>query len=194
VPADVSFADFLRRIRAGDQQAAADLVRRYESAIRVQVRTSLTDPALSRFFDSMDICQSVLASFFLRVAAGEYDLESPQQLLRLLVAMTRNKVAFQARRQRRQRRDYRRVKPTSLEELDALANGLGPAQIIAGRDLLETFRARLSEQERRVADLRAEGHNWPEIAALLGDTAEACRKRFSRAIDRVAHDLGLEEE
>ena len=34
----------------------------------------------------MDVCQSVLKSFFFRTAAGEYDLESAEQLQRLLVA------------------------------------------------------------------------------------------------------------
>jgi hypothetical protein len=78
---DAGFAEFIRRIRAGDAQAAEELVRRYESAIRIAVRTRMTDPALKRHFDSMDICQSVLASFYLRAGAGEYDLAEPAQLV-----------------------------------------------------------------------------------------------------------------
>ena len=97
------FADFLLRIRAGDEQAAAELVRRFEPAIRLEVRMRLGDPRLRRVLDSMDLCQSVLASFFLHVAAGRYDLERPDQLVRLLVAIARNKVAYQARRQRARR-------------------------------------------------------------------------------------------
>ena len=58
-----TFADFLQRIRAGDEQAAAELVSRYESAVRVEVRMRLADSRLRRVFDSMDLCQSVLASF-----------------------------------------------------------------------------------------------------------------------------------
>src|SRR5215470_11467705 len=97
---DNTFADFLGRVRAGDEQAAAELVRRYESAVRIEVRMRLADSRLRRVFDSMDLCQSVLASFFVRVAAGQYELERPEQLVRLLVTIARNKVAFQARRQR----------------------------------------------------------------------------------------------
>jgi hypothetical protein len=55
-----------------------------------EVRRRLNDPSLYPLFDSMDICQSVLASFFLRAAAGEYDLDGPAQLLRLLVGIARN--------------------------------------------------------------------------------------------------------
>ena len=79
---DNTFADFLRRVRAGDEQAAAELVSRYESAVRVEVRMRLADSRLRRVLDSMDLCQSVLASFFVRAAAGQYDLERPEQLVR----------------------------------------------------------------------------------------------------------------
>src|SRR5438477_459861 len=67
-----SFEEFIRRIRSGDQQAAVELVRRYESAIRLEVRLHMSDPNLRRCFDSVDICQSFLGSFFVRVAAGQY--------------------------------------------------------------------------------------------------------------------------
>src|SRR5215813_3804557 len=102
-----TFADFVGLIRAGDEQAAADLVRRYEPIIRVVVRTRLGDRRLRRILDSMDICQSVLASFFVRAAAGQYDLEQPERLVGLLVTLARNKVALQARRQRAGNRDLR---------------------------------------------------------------------------------------
>src|SRR5262245_23455849 len=102
--AETSFVEFIRRIRAGDPQAAVELVRQYEQAIRLEVRMRLCDPRLRRVLDSMDICQSVLASFFVRTAAGQYELEQPDQLIRLLVVMARKKVAFQARKQRAQRR------------------------------------------------------------------------------------------
>src|SRR6476659_4802603 len=104
-----AFADLLERVRGADSDAATELVRKYESAIRVAVRTRLSDPALKRQFDSMDICQSVLASFFLRAAAGQYDLEQPGQLVALLTQMARNKLAMRSRDLYRKRRDVRRT-------------------------------------------------------------------------------------
>jgi len=87
---DSSFADLIRRVRSGDERAAAELVRRYEPAIRRSARVRL-NPRLRRSFDSMDLCQAVLCSFFVRVAAGQYDIDAPEQLLKLLGAMVRNK-------------------------------------------------------------------------------------------------------
>src|SRR4051812_44768072 len=94
---EVDFQDLIRRIRAGDEAAAAALVRTYEPAIRREARVRLSDSRLRRLFDSMDICQSVLASFFVRAALGQYELEQPEQLLRLLVDMSRKKLVDRAR-------------------------------------------------------------------------------------------------
>src|SRR5262245_59918292 len=104
-----SFADWMARVRTGDAGAAAELVRQHERAVRVAVRVRLTDPRLRRHFDSMDVCQSMLASFSVRAAAGQYDLDTPEQLVGLLVGMARNKCLELARRQTQQKRDFRRV-------------------------------------------------------------------------------------
>ena len=187
------FAEFIRRVRAGDGGAAEELVRKYESAIRVAVRTRLTDPALKRQLDSVDVCQSVLASFFLRAAAGEYDLNDPSQLISLLVRMAQNKLAGQARFHRRGRRDVRRA--GGLDEApDPASAGPGPERVAAGRDLLEALRCRLTPEERAVADRRGAGQGWGEIADALGGTADGRRMQLKRAIDRLAPELGLEEE
>jgi RNA polymerase sigma-70 factor (ECF subfamily) len=188
------FEDFIRRIRAGDEQAAAELVRKYEPVIRLEVRMRLTDPSLYRLFDSMDICQSVLASFFLRAASGQYDLNKPEQLLKLLVAMTRNKLAFQARKHHYQRRDQRRVAAVPAEELQRPARDPSPSDVVAGKELLEEFRRRLSDEERQLAELRAQDCGWNEIATKLGGTAQARRKQLERAVDRVSRELGLDQD
>src|SRR5204862_4770208 len=99
MPDQDSFADFIRRIRAGDGEAAAELVRRYEPLVRREVRLHLEDRRLARLFDADDVCQSVLARFFIRAAGGQYDLDQPDQLPRLLARMARNKLASAARRQ-----------------------------------------------------------------------------------------------
>lgn len=189
-----AFYELIRRVRAGEQEAAAELVRLYEPAIRREVRFRLADRSLRRVFDSMDICQSVLSSFFVRAASGQYELDKPEHLLKLLVAMARNKLAFQVRKHRAQRRDNRRVGSRSVEQLEPVAAGASPSRVVAGRELLMEFRNRLSEEERQLADLRSQGCEWAQIAAELGGTPDARRKQLTRAIDRVAQQLGLEPD
>jgi RNA polymerase sigma-70 factor (ECF subfamily) len=186
------FAELVRGIRAGDARAASELVRQHESAIRLEVRLRLRNSRLRRVLDSMDICQSVLASFFVRAAAGQYDLDEPAQLLRLLVTIARNKVADQARKERAQRRDNRRIDDVDPGELQLTAAGHSPSQLVAGTELLQELRRRLSAEERLLADLRAQGWGWAEIAAEVGGTPEARRMQLTRAVERVARQLGLE--
>ncbi len=42
-------------------------------------------------------------------------------------------------------------------------------------------------------ELRKEGLEWTAIAERLGGTAEALRKKLARAVDRVAHQLHLDD-
>ncbi len=190
--ADIPFDELVRRVRAGDADAAADLVRRYEPFIRREVRFRLEDRRLKRLFDSADVCQSVLASFFVRAAAGQFDLDGPEQLGRLLIQMARNKVASAARAQSRLRRDHRRVAQSADALHVAAADDPTASRLLAGRELLERFRSLLSAEERQIADLRAEGLQWAEVAERLGGTAQARRVQLARAAERAAEVLGLD--
>lgn len=182
----------MARIRHGDDQAAAELVQRYQSIICREVRMHLGDRRLGRLMDSMDISQSVLASFFVRAAVGQYDLERPEQLVRLLVTMARNKVASQARRQHRQRRDVRRIESDGDAVARVASNEETPSDVVASGELLTRFRDSLTHEERQIADLRRDGTAWSEIASLLGGSAQARRMQLSRAIERVCEELGLD--
>jgi RNA polymerase sigma-70 factor (ECF subfamily) len=185
---DRDFADFVARIRARDERAAEELVRKYLPILRREVRLRLHDPDLCRIFDSLDICQSVLASFLLRAAAGQYDLQHPRALLRLLIRMARNKLATHARKFR---------VPTvaaAPESLDLLNKEPSPSEIVAGRDLLMEVLNHLSDEERQLAEMRGAGLSWPQVASSAGGTAEARRKQLARALDRVMRQLRLETD
>jgi RNA polymerase sigma-70 factor (ECF subfamily) len=194
VPESPTFEDLIQRVRSWDQDAAAELVRRYEPAIRRAVRFRLADARLGSMLDSMDICQSVLKSFFVRAASGQYDLETPEKVLGLLAAMARNKLASEARRQRTQRRGGRHVTSAGEAQQELAAPGPCPSREVAARDLLQAVRSRLSPDELRILEMRSEGHDWAAVAGRLGGGAEALRKRLSRALDRVAGELGLDDE
>jgi RNA polymerase sigma-70 factor (ECF subfamily) len=194
MPEAPTFEELIRRVRAWDQEAAAELVRRYEPAIRRAVRFRLAGARLGNLLDSMDICQSVLRSFFVRAASSQFELETPEQVLKLLTAMARNKLTSQARKQHASRRDNRRVSAIGDEGSRLVAPGDSPSTPIVVRDLQQEVRRRLAPEEWRLLDLRNQGHDWAEIAAQVGGAAESLRKKLARAIDRVVEELGLEDE
>jgi RNA polymerase sigma-70 factor (ECF subfamily) len=190
---DQEFRALVERVKAGDDDAAAELVRRYERQVRRMVRLHLTDPRLNRVLDSVDVCQSVLANFFVRAAAGQFDLNTPEELLRLLGGMARHRVLDHVRKERAARRDRRRLAPEGAEALEEVAAPQDtPSQIVAGRELLQEARRHLSPEERYLADQRALGREWADIAAEVGGSAEALRKQLTRALDRVTRRLGLD--
>jgi RNA polymerase sigma-70 factor (ECF subfamily) len=193
MPEDRSFSDLIGRVRRGDQAAAAELVRRYEPAIRRAVRFRLTDPTLRRTCDSMDVCQSVLLSFFVRAASGQYELDTPEQLLKLLTAMARNKLLNTARNARAARRDQRLV-DNSFQESQLITDAPGPSRQAEARDLLEEVHRRLAPDERILVELRNQGHDWAAIAAQVGSNAVALRQKLHRALARVSAELGLEDD
>jgi RNA polymerase sigma-70 factor (ECF subfamily) len=194
MPNTSPFAELVRRIRAGDEHAAEELVRSYETPIRVLVRSRLTDPAMNRHFDSADVCQSVLASFFVRMAAGQYDLDSPGQLVGLLVRMAQNKLTERVRFHKQECRDAHRQGDLGEAAYAVPQGGPGPDRVAAGRELLELVLERLGPQERAIAELRGRGKGWAEIGAALGGTADGLRVQLKRALDRLAPELGLDAE
>jgi RNA polymerase sigma-70 factor (ECF subfamily) len=192
VQAPTPFPELIRRLREGDAEAAAELVRTYEKEIRRSIRIRLSDARLRRTLDSMDICQSVLANFFVRASAGQFDLDQPEQLLRLLLTMARNKIIDKARMEQARCRD-RQEEAGSGVLAEVPGREETPSQIAAGKELLATARGLLSDEERYLADQRALGRGWADIGADLGKSPEAIRKQLERALDRVAQRLGLDE-
>jgi ECF sigma factor len=195
MPDDITFTELIRRVRAGDHLAAAELVRRYEPEIRTQVRLWLLrrPRQLRSVLDSMDICQSVLASFFVRTAAGQYELDQPEQLIGLLVGMARNKLSEQVKHHLAQRRDVRRGEQLGPHQGAKADNAASPSAVLTGRDLLEAVWARLSPEERQLADLKAKGLAWAEVAEQTGGTPEGRRKQLGRAVDRILKELAVAE-
>ena len=191
---DESFLELMQRVRAGDHAAAERLVRLYESDVRRAIRVRLTDARLRRVLDSIDVCQSVLANFFVRAAAGQFELSTPEQLLRLLVTMARNRLTDWARRQQADVRDGRRDVPLDGDDSSGIAlsaPGPSPSSIVAGRELISEYQRRMTSDERQIMEFRFQGASWDDIAAQLGGKASAARMRLVRALDRVSAELGL---
>ena len=138
----------------------------------------------------MDVCQSVLLSFFVRAASGQYDLDSPEQLLRLLTTMARNKLLNQARLQHAARRDSRLVSGDVADQ-EVAAAGPSPGRQAEARELLQEVHRRLAPDVLRLVELRNLGHDWNSIAAAVGGSAAALRQKLHRALARLSAEFGL---
>ncbi len=177
------FRDLLRRVKQGDKPAAFELVKSYEPMIRAVVRHRLHNPLMRRQFDSLDICQSVMASFFPGVMENHFKVDDPKQLMALLLQMARNKLAHQMRRHRQKCRDVANAISADSSSFGELpGTQLPPDRVAASREELNHLLEQLDDDTRRIALMRGEGYEWQEIAQVMGGTAEARRKQLQRAI------------
>jgi RNA polymerase sigma-70 factor (ECF subfamily) len=182
-----SFRDLIDRVRAGDARAETELVRHYEPIIQMVIRRRLTDSHLRRILDSLDICQSVFLNFFPRAALGQYELDTEEQLLKLLVTIALNRLRY-----------YYRTYPapdTPLSEgLEPVDPQPSPSEVATLQELVQKVRSSLSAEERQIMDLRAAGQSWAESAAQIGGSADALRMHYGRAIATVLSELGLQNQ
>jgi DNA-directed RNA polymerase specialized sigma24 family protein len=160
-------------------------VRRLEPLLRRVVRMRLADPGLRRVFDSMDIYRSVLAKFLARDARGAFDLSTPEQLEKLLVKMALDKLTHRARHERRNA-------GALPEGWEPAAADPTPSHVAAQPEEAQLILQRLSAKERWLAEQRALGRTWQEIAPESCDSAAAVRMMHARAIARVRRELQAE--
>ena len=189
-----SFAELVSRARGGDPDAVRHLVELYEPVIRRQVRFSLLENKLRRVLEEADVCQSVMGRFFTGLEQRRFELDGPEQLNGLLKRLVRNKITDHARYWKAGRRDYlRNITPIDPDDpVEPISPDPTPSRVVADADFLARFEGRLSDGERAIFALRRQGMNWPEIADRVGGKAEAIRKRFERALERVRRNLDPE--
>jgi RNA polymerase sigma factor (sigma-70 family) len=187
------FSTLLDRIKAGDPQAVREFVDRYEIFLRRTIRYRIDRVGLQAAFDSKDVCQSVLGSFFLRFLAGDFILDSDEAVRNLLVAMTNKKFLMFQRREYADKRDRRRT--SSFGETEPLDNNqLPPNEQLSHVEIVQRFEKSLNDDERKLYQMRQSGMPWEAIGGELNESPTTLRQRLSRAARRVALELGLDDE
>jgi RNA polymerase sigma factor (sigma-70 family) len=170
--------ELIARIQSGDEEAARELLTRYESKVRMVVRRQLPRLLRSRF-DSLDFLQSVWGSFFHRIRTGPNDLEEERNLIAFLAWAARNKVIDEYRRAASQKQDINREAPLRLE--GGLAAGETPSQIAQARETYGRLHDLLPEDRRIILELKAAGFSSKEIGDQIGVS--------ERTVQRVLEDL-----
>src|SRR5215469_10401295 len=132
----------LARIRAGDEEAARELLRRYEAQVRLVVRRQLPRLLRSRF-DSLDFLQSVWGSFFRRVRGGTSEFEDSRHLVAFLARAAKNKVIDEYRRAGSRKADMHREEPLWTDgdrPRDLAAPGDTPSQVAEAHEVFGRLR------------------------------------------------------
>ncbi|MEM7316507.1 MAG: sigma-70 family RNA polymerase sigma factor [Planctomycetota bacterium] len=189
------FQQLLDRTRQGDTDAMDEIVRKYESDIRIIARAQL-GAALRPYMDSVDIVQSVHKSLLNGLQDDKYDIADPKKLIALAAAMVRNKVARNWRKLRRQQRcSGVRLPDSELPDLvvslvDEAQNPVDQAEL---RDQVAYALEQLEGVDRQLVVFRLEGHTTVEAAKLLGLNPDVARVRLSRLRRRLKDSKALQQ-
>jgi RNA polymerase sigma-70 factor (ECF subfamily) len=122
-------------------------------------------------FDSLDFVQMVWASFFAdreRIAR----IRDPDQLIRYLAAMARNKVVEESRRRMKyQKHNVNRERPlvpNDVGESKSHHRQETPSQIAIAKERMNRMLRNQSDRNRRIVELRMKGATYVEISETLG--------------------------
>jgi len=178
-----TLAQFLVRIHQGDEEAARELLRRYEAEVRLVVRRQLPRLLRSRF-DSLDFLQSVWGSFFRRMRDAPTEFEDSRHLVAFLARAAKNKVIDEYRRAASRKQDMHREEPlwTEARHPQELADNIdSPSEIAQAHEVYERLRDLLPEARQSILQLKADGLSSKEIGERLGIS--------ERTVQRVLEDL-----
>ena len=187
---ELEFERLVEGLRTGDPAAVSECVEKYEAEIRRAARVRLRDPQLRRLVDSIDITQSVFRRFLTHCKDSAYVIDRPEQLLALLVTMTRNRVTDWARKRRvEQHLSYSEWMTDEDIHGRSAARAEDPTIILENRELADVIRGKMLPLEYKIFCRRADGDSWELIGRSFGQSPEALRKRLQRGLARVRTEL-----
>lgn len=189
---DLEIRAFLNRIQHGDQDAARDLLTRYEAEVRLVVRRQLPRLLRSRF-DSLDFLQSVWGSFFRRIREGATEFEDSRHLVAFLARAAKNKVIDEYRRAASQKQDMHREESLWTDRdrpRDLADSGETPSQIAEAHEAFHRLSSLVPEDRRVVLELKAQGLSSREIGDKLG----VSERTVQRVIEELRRKAGADRD
>jgi RNA polymerase sigma-70 factor (ECF subfamily) len=173
----------MQRIRAGDQEAARELVRVYAPHILRVVRRRL-DQRLRVLFDSQDLEQDVWASFFADPPDDE-TLDNAEALVAHLIRAAHMKVIDTYRRlaqtQKREVIHERSLDGSAADARETLYTPEPtPSRVLAAQDELDRLVHGQPDHYRRILRLLAQGHSCASAAEEVGVSEKLVRRLLEK--------------
>jgi len=174
-----SFAEFLTRLRSGDDAAAQELFGRFTYQL-IALASRHIDAGLRHKVETEDVVQSVYKSFFFRYGAGNQDLSNWNSLWGLLALITTRKCAERAAFHRAERRDMaREAAPPSRDEpapwMEPIGREPTPLEAAVLSETVEQLLTGLDAEERPILELSLQGFTTREISDRLGRAERTVR-------------------
>jgi RNA polymerase sigma-70 factor (ECF subfamily) len=183
------FQDLMARLRAGDEQAAAEVFNRFAHRLIALARTRLQE-ALRAKEDPEDVVQSAYRSFFGRHRDGQFRIDSWDDVWGILTVITVRKCGRRMGYFHAARRDVaREVRlPDSVDSdagWEAIARDPTPAEAAVLVETLERALLGLQEEDRKILELHLQGFTPAEISTHVGYSQRTVRRTLDRIRNRL---------
>jgi RNA polymerase sigma-70 factor (ECF subfamily) len=182
----------------GDRRAFELIFERYGQRL-VKLASKRISERLSARIEPEDLVQSVFRTFFGRVQDHRFTFQNADDLWKLLVSMTLNKLRNKVDFHTAAKRDVDAEQPlgggttSNPSAFDPSGDEPSPEAVVAFLDLLETFMRDLRPQDRRILELRLQGWTQDEIAREMNCTERTVRRVLDR-IRALAEDHDIREQ
>ena len=182
---DSSFSLVMSKLRAGDDDAAALIFRRYVTRL-IALASRQFEARFRAKADPEDVVQSVYESFFQRNKCTPFELSDWDGLWSLLATITVRKCIDRRAFWHAARRDVAREAAGGADPADdawweAVDRGPTPLQASVLADTLEHLIRRLTPPARTIAELSLQGYTAVEIAARC----ECSERTVGRVLLRI---------
>lgn len=193
-PREPTDRSLLVRLREGSQDAATLLYRRYAQRLRDLAKAQCSAD-LAKVVEPDDIVQSVFGSFFRAAREGVYQLPDGEELWKLFLVISLNKIRARARYHGAARRDLARTVAGAGFDitLETVATADEAAETLLQMTVDEAL-DRLPPQHRQAIRLRVEGYEVAEIASRIGRSLRSTERLLQESRERLADLLTPDEE
>jgi RNA polymerase sigma-70 factor (ECF subfamily) len=189
-PAEASDRSLLRRFKLGHEDAATGLYLRYAQRLLALARAK-SSPALARRVEAEEIVQSVFGSFFRGAQQGYYDVPAGDELWKLFLVITLNKIRAKGAFHGAAKRDMH--KTVEFDEAFGAAKDDSEALQLLRLTLDESLQ-KLPEHYRQIVNLRVEGCEVEEIAHRTERSKRTVERILQEARKHLAHLLDEDHE
>jgi len=178
---DSPFEAAVANLCTGSEEAIWGFIQTYGPHIQRVVRRRLHHKLRSKF-DSVDFVQMVWVSFFAapdRIAK----FDNPEDVIRYLVTMAKNKVVEESRRRfEYEKHNVARERPLDKPEIVESSEPRSdtPSQIAIARERWQTMIKGEPERNRQILEMRMNGATFVEIGESLGIHERTARQVMNK--------------
>jgi len=170
----------LLRIQAGEAEAAKLLYERYAEHLKCLATRQTTSSVTSRV-DAEDIVQSVFRTFFRRVVHDHYWIPEGDDLWKLFLVITPNKIRNLAAYHTAGKRDARLTVGLSSPQFHLTDPNNQDTEYTALKLMIQELLAKLPSIQQDMIQYRLEGYEIDEIAEKT--------KRSKRSVERILQNF-----